>query len=79
MRCGSCPCNTPSTWLTGSLRLCLQVDAFAPQDLDAAVAELGGEVPIKRLLLLLDLARQGQGGDERVPLTRWAAVLSELA
>lgn len=37
------------------------------------------EVPIKRLLLLLDLARQGQAEEERgVPLPRWSAVLRDL-
>lgn len=53
--------------------------AHHPQ-LDAAVAELPDpEVPIKRLLLLLDLARQGQADEERaVPLERWSAVLRDL-
>ncbi len=49
--------------------------------LDAAVAELvEDQVPIKRLLLLLDLARQGQGEEQRAAsLTRWANVLRDLA
>ena len=49
--------------------------------LGAAVAELvDPEVPIKRLLLLLDLARQGQPEEERAAsLTRWAQVLRDLA
>jgi vesicle-fusing ATPase len=49
--------------------------------LDAAVAELlDPEVPLKRLLLLLDLARQGQAEEERtVSLTRWSQVLRDLA
>lgn len=38
------------------------------------------EVPIKRLLLLLDLARQGQAEEERAAsLTRWAQILRDLA
>lgn len=38
------------------------------------------EVPIKRLLLLLDLARQGQPEEEpAASLTRWTQVLRDLA
>lgn len=49
--------------------------------LDAAVAELpDADVPIKRLLLLLDLARQGQPADQpQASITRWAQVLRDLA
>jgi hypothetical protein len=45
------------------------------------VAELlDPEVPLKRLLLLLDLARQGQAEEERAAsLTRWSQVLRDLA
>ena len=52
----------------------------APQ-LDAAVAELpDADVPIKRLLLLLDLARQGQPEEQpEASLERWAQVLRDLA
>ncbi|KAL4857940.1 Vesicle-fusing ATPase [Chlorella vulgaris] len=58
-----------------------QLGAFAGPDLDIAVAELPDlEVPIKRLLLLLDLARQGQAEDERATsLARWSQVLRDLA
>ena len=56
-----------------------QVGAFAPGELDTAVAELVDEVPMKRLLLLLDLARQGQEAGEQVPVTRWSAVIQDLA
>lgn len=51
-----------------------------PLQLDIAVAELPDlEVPLKRLLLLLDLARQGQPEEERVvSLTRWSQVLRDL-
>lgn len=38
------------------------------------------EVPIKRLLLLLDLVRQGQPEEEReASLSRWGQVLRDLA
>ncbi|EFN58861.1 hypothetical protein CHLNCDRAFT_29882 [Chlorella variabilis] len=57
-----------------------QLGAFSGTDLDIAVAELPDlEVPLKRLLLLLDLARQGQPEEERVvSLTRWSQVLRDL-
>lgn len=44
-----------------------QLGAFSGPDVDAAVAELlDPEVPMKRLLLLLDLARQGQADRKSV-------------
>ena len=50
-----------------------------PMQLDAAVEELPGEMPIKRLLLLLDLARQGvEEGERAVPLARWTGVIQDL-
>ena len=54
---------------------------FLSRQLDAAVAELpDADVPIKRLLLLLDLARQGQPAEQpQTSLTRWAQVLRDLA
>ncbi|KAL4457630.1 hypothetical protein ABPG75_012495 [Micractinium tetrahymenae] len=58
-----------------------QLGAFSGPEVDAAVGELiDPEVPIKRLLLLLDLARQGQPEEERAAsLTRWVQVLRDLA
>ena len=45
------------------------------------MAELpDADVPIKRLLLLLDLARQGQPEEQpEASLERWAQVLRDLA
>ena len=37
------------------------------------------EVPIKRLLLLLDLARQGVPEGSHIPLERWMQVLHDLS
>lgn len=46
----------------------------------AAVAGLvEAEVPIKRLLLLLDLARQGVPAGAPIPLARWNQVLRDLS
>jgi vesicle-fusing ATPase len=48
--------------------------------LDVAVQELGDvRMPVKKLLLLVDLARQGlQPGQEDVSLQRWTAVVQDL-
>ena len=43
----------------------------------AGLAE--AEVPIKRLLLLVDLARQGVPAGTPIPLPRWHQVLRDLA
>ena len=56
-----------------------QLGAFSGTELEAAVAELGNMVPIKRLLLLLDLARQDLPEEQaKVPLAKWTQVLSDL-
>lgn len=48
--------------------------------LDAAVGCLvEAEVPIKRLLLTVDLARQGVAEGGFIPLQRWAQVLADLS
>ncbi len=47
---------------------------------EAAVAGLAeAEVPIKRLLLLVDLARQGVPAGAPIPLERWHQVLRDLS
>lgn len=37
------------------------------------------EVPIKRLLLTVDLARQGVAEGQFIPLQRWTQVLADLS
>jgi hypothetical protein len=38
------------------------------------------EVPVKRLLLLVELARQGlEAGRRAVPLARWTQIIQDLA
>lgn len=57
----------------------MQLGAFTGTDLEAAVAELPDMIPIKRLLLLLDLARQDLPDEQtRVPLAKWTQVLNDL-
>jgi hypothetical protein len=49
--------------------------------LDIAAQEVAGDaLPIKRLLLLVDLAKQGLGEEEaHVPLVRWTQVLRDMS
>ena len=48
--------------------------------MEAAAAYLAEpETPIKRLLLLLDLARQGVPEGSHIPLERWSQVLRDLS
>lgn len=48
--------------------------------LEAAVACLvEAEVPIKRLLLTVDLARQGLAEGAAIPLQRWTQTLADLS
>lgn len=57
------------------------VGAFKPGvELDAAVQELQGLTPIKKLLLLLDLARQGlpEEGEAIIPLHTWTHVIEDV-
>lgn len=58
-----------------------QVGAFTGTDLDVATTELlEPEVPVKRLLLLVELARQGlKAGQRSVPLARWTQIIQDLA
>ena len=47
---------------------------------DMAVANiLEEEVPIKRLLMLLEMARQGVSHTDTIPITHWSQVLRDLA
>lgn len=58
----------------------MQFGAFGDREVDIAVQEMSDDTPIKRLLLLLDLARQGLPEEQRmVPLERWTKVMRELA
>ena len=48
--------------------------------LDVAVQEVKEGTPIKRLLLLLDLARQGQPEEQTaVPIASWIKVIRDLS
>lgn len=54
--------------------------SFFSLQLDVAVQEIKDGTPIKKLLLLLDLARQGQGEEETaVSLAKWTKVIQDLS
>lgn len=52
--------------------MCVQLEA-------AASCLTESEVPIKRLLLLVELARQGVPEGSPIPLERWMQVLQDLS
>lgn len=57
-----------------------QQKAFRPEEVDMAVANiLEAELPIKRLLMLLEMARQGVLDTDTIPITHWSQVLRDLA
>eukprot|EP00963_Diacronema_lutheri_P001435 scaffold86_cov338-Pavlova_lutheri.AAC.98 len=55
-----------------------QIGAFEESDVDGAVAMLDDELPIKKLLMLLEMARQGIEDDSKIPLQRFAECLADL-
>jgi vesicle-fusing ATPase len=65
-----------------------QIGAFEPHELDAAVALLDEQTPIKKLFMLLEMARHGGGGGGggngdaedggKIPLERWIACMEDL-
>ena len=61
-----------------------QLDAFKTHEIDSAVALLEPEPPIKKLFMLLEMARHGgvgdtQGADGNIPIERWIACMEDLA
>jgi vesicle-fusing ATPase len=67
-------------------RVLTAVDAFSPTDTESALALLDPEMPIKRLLMLLEMARQGapgaakkSGRPQRITFDRFCEVMSDLA
>mmetsp|Transcript_45606 Transcript_45606/g.145233 ORF Transcript_45606/g.145233 Transcript_45606/m.145233 type:complete len:100 (-) Transcript_45606:515-814(-) len=61
----------------GQRRVLSHVGAFCDADMEGAITMLGGEVAMKRLLMLVEMARQGGGGgaDSIITLQRWAECL----
>lgn len=75
--------NVPVLAPEDTRRVLLAVDAFAPHEVESAVALMDSEMPIKRLLMLLEMARQGADGGKgskgRITFDRFMEVMSDLA
>ncbi|CAM6084262.1 unnamed protein product [Calypogeia fissa] len=60
----------------------LGLDVFAPEEVDKAVNVVGGEIPIKTLLMMIEISRQdgsGQRSSDRVDLRRFEECYGNLA
>jgi vesicle-fusing ATPase len=74
--------NVPVLAPDDTRRVLAAVDAFSPNELDSAVALLDTEMPIKRLLMLLEMARQGAGSAAkggRITYARFMECMNDLA
>mmetsp|Transcript_5408 Transcript_5408/g.18799 ORF Transcript_5408/g.18799 Transcript_5408/m.18799 type:complete len:728 (-) Transcript_5408:177-2360(-) len=76
--------NVPALGMEDTKRALQHLDAFEPAELDTAISMLDEEVPIKRLLMLLEVARHSAGGGAegaeggRIPLKSFLDCLQEL-
>lgn len=78
--------NVPTLGPVESKAVLEGVGAFSPHELDAAVAMLDDAMPIKRLLMLLEVARHSGGGegdggaaaDAPIPLARFMDCMQDL-
>ncbi|EFJ33073.1 hypothetical protein SELMODRAFT_407213 [Selaginella moellendorffii] len=55
--------NAPNLEPNDVKKVLQEIRVFAPQDIDTAVRALDQEIPIKRLLMLVEMAAQGKGGE----------------
>ncbi|KAL3691429.1 hypothetical protein R1sor_005080 [Riccia sorocarpa] len=67
-------------------RVLVSLNVFAPEDVDAALGVLEEKMPIKKLLMLVEMAAQGgegaeavYGGKERINLQRFVDCYNDLA
>jgi vesicle-fusing ATPase len=71
--------NVPLLSSDDTRRVLRAVDAFQPHEVESAVALLDSEMPIKRLLMLLEMARQGGEGDGgRITFARFLECMDDL-
>jgi len=65
-------------------RVLLQTESFSPSEVDGAVSMLEPDMPIKRLLMLLEMAQHSgkaqdvQSSNGRIALTRWVECIQDL-
>lgn len=65
------------------IRKVLQVlDVFSPEEVEQAVNVVAGEMPIKKLLMLVEMSKQGgsdQGASGKIDLVRFEECYMDLA
>ena len=75
--------NVPVLDTDDTMRVLTAVDAFSSaEEVRSAVALLDNEMPIKKLLMLLEMARQGagsNGGKEKLTFERFLECMQDLA
>ncbi|XP_024386918.1 vesicle-fusing ATPase isoform X1 [Physcomitrium patens] len=62
--------EVPSLKPSGMKEVLLALNFFAPTDIDAALSALGQEMPIKRLLMLIEMAAQGKEGEDAIAILK---------
>jgi vesicle-fusing ATPase len=75
--------HVPALRVEEIVRVVRSLEVFGLRDIPEAVEALTSTasklVPIKKLLLWIELAKQGLAADQKIPLPRWRQVLSELS
>ena len=77
--------SVPSLTTEEATKIIKEIDAFRPEDLDAACAMLDHQTPIKKLFVLLELARHGRSDHDAmdefgaISLDRWINCMEDLS
>jgi vesicle-fusing ATPase len=75
--------HVPSLRTDEIIRVLRETSAFEVRDLPGAVERLtsicGKEIPLKKLLLWLEMARQEVAPAQRISLERWEQTLQDLS
>ena len=75
--------HVPALRMDEIVRVVRSMEVFELRDIpdavDALVGSIRERVPIKKLLLWIDMAKQGVEKDARIPLSRWSQVLLDLS
>ena len=77
--------SVPSLTTDEATTVIKEIDAFRPEDVDAACAMLDHQTPIKKLFVLLELARHGRSDHDAmddataISLDRWINCMEDLS
>ncbi|KAL6751966.1 N-ethylmaleimide sensitive fusion protein [Haematococcus lacustris] len=75
--------HVPSLRVDEIVRVVRSLDVFSlpdiPDAVDALTSHVGKTVPIKKLLLWVELAKQDVEADQKIPLQRWQETLRDLS